>query len=65
MDLGPHASFIITAYAVAALVIVGLIAWVLADHRAQRRLLADLEARGVTRRSQRRAEPNAGSAEPA
>ena len=34
-----------------ALVVIGLIAWVLADHAAQRRLLADLEARGVTRRS--------------
>jgi heme exporter protein D len=56
MGLGPHASFILAAYAVAVLVIAGLIAWVLADHRAQRRLLADLEARGVTRRSERRAE---------
>lgn len=51
MDLGPHAAFIIAAYAMAALVVIGLIAWVLADHAAQRRLLADLEARGVTRRS--------------
>ena len=51
MDLGPHAAFIIAAYAFAALVVIGLIAWVLADHAAQRRLLADLEARGVTRRS--------------
>jgi heme exporter protein D len=50
-DLGPHAAFIIAAYAMAALVVTGLIAWVLADHAAQRRLLADLEARGVTRRS--------------
>lgn len=52
--LGPHAAFIVAAYAVAALVIVALILWVLADHRAQRRLLADLEARGITRRSERR-----------
>jgi len=51
MDLGPHCAFIITAYVTAALVVLGLIAWVLADHAAQRRLLADLEARGVTRRS--------------
>ena len=50
-DLGPHAAFIIAAYAMAALVVIGLIVWVLADHAAQRRLLADLEARGVTRRS--------------
>ena len=49
MDLGPHASFIIAAYAMAALVIVCLIAWVLADYDAQRRQLSDLEARGVLR----------------
>jgi len=29
-----------------------LIVWVIADHRAQLRLLADLEARGVKRRSE-------------
>jgi heme exporter protein D len=51
MDLGPHAVFIVAAYVVAALVVTGLIAWVMADYDAQRRLLADLEARGVTRRS--------------
>ena len=53
MDLGPHAIFIVIAYVSAALVVLGLVAWVLADHSAQRRLLADLEARGVKRRSQR------------
>ena len=51
MDLGAHAGFIIAAYAIAALVVIGLIAWVLADYAAQCRLLADLEARGATRRS--------------
>jgi heme exporter protein D len=51
LDLGPHAAFIVAAYAMAALVVIGLIAWVLADHEAQRRQLGDLEARGVTRRS--------------
>ena len=51
MDLGPHANFIIIAYVAAALVVIALVAWILADHAAQRRLLADLEARGVTRRS--------------
>jgi heme exporter protein D len=51
MELGPHAAFIVAAYAVAALVVLALIAWVSADHRAQRRLLAELEADGVTRRS--------------
>ena len=51
IDLGPHAAFIIAAYLMAAIVVLGLIAWVIADHDAQRRLLADLEARGATRRS--------------
>jgi heme exporter protein D len=51
MDLGPHAAFIIAAYVTAALVVIGLIVWVLADYDAQRRLLADLESRGITRRS--------------
>ena len=51
MDLGPHAAFIVAAYTVAILVVAGMIAWVLIDHRRQRRILADLEARGVTRRS--------------
>ena len=51
MDLGPHAAFIVAAYAFAALVVAGLIAWVIADYEAQRRLLGDLESRGVSRRS--------------
>jgi heme exporter protein CcmD len=51
MDLGPHAAFIVIAYVAAALVVIALVAWVMADHAAQRRLLADLEARGVTRRA--------------
>jgi heme exporter protein D len=51
MNLGPHAAFIIAAYAAALAVVIGLIAWVIADHAAQRRLLADFEARGVSRRS--------------
>jgi heme exporter protein D len=55
MNLGPHAAFIGAAYAAALAVVIGLIAWVLADHAAQRRLLADLEARGVSRRSDKEA----------
>jgi heme exporter protein D len=52
LDLGPHAAFIIAAYVLAAIVVLSLIAWVLADYRAQLRLLADLERRGITRRSE-------------
>lgn len=55
MDLGPHAVFIVAAYAAAVIVLGGLIAWVLLDHRTQRRKLADLEMRGVSRRSERTA----------
>lgn len=51
MNLGPHAAFIIAAYVVAVLVIGALIAWVTLDYRAQKRVLGDLDAQGVTRRS--------------
>ena len=51
MDLGPHASFIWSAYAVVTIVIGGLIAWLIVDGRQQERRLADLAARGVKRRS--------------
>jgi heme exporter protein D len=51
--LGPYAAFIVSAYAAAVVVVAALIGWVLVDHRAQRRILDDLEARGVTRRSDR------------
>ena len=51
MNLGSHAGFIIAAYAIAALVIFGLIVWIELDNRAQRRALGELESRGLTRRS--------------
>ena len=51
MNLGPHAAFIWWAYGLALLVVLGLIAWVALDYRAQRRQLARLEQQGVTRRS--------------
>jgi heme exporter protein D len=46
-----HIGFIVAAYAAAVVVVGVLIAWVTIDYRAQRRNLADLEMRGVTRRS--------------
>ena len=54
MNLGPHADFIVAAYAVTAFVVAGLAAWVVLDYSAQRRILGDLEERGVKRRSQRK-----------
>lgn len=53
MDLGPHAAFIWAAYAAAALVLTALALWLVLDGRRQQRLIDDLEARGVRRRSQR------------
>ena len=57
MSLGPHAAFILAAYAAAIAVVAGLIAWVVLDFRAQKRVLGDLEAHGVTRRSAVAKEP--------
>jgi heme exporter protein D len=57
MNLGPHAAFILAAYAAAIVVVAGLIGWVIVDYRAQKRVLGDLEARGVTRRSAAIKEP--------
>ena len=51
MQAAAHTGFIIAAYAAAVVVVGGLIAWVMLDYRAQLRNLADLEKRGVTRRS--------------
>ena len=51
MNLGPHADFIIASYAVTVFVIGSLIAWIVLDYSAQRRILGNLEDQGVTRRS--------------
>jgi heme exporter protein D len=53
MSLGPHADFIVAAYAVTTFVVAMLVAWVVLDYSSQRRILGDLEERGVTRRSQK------------
>jgi heme exporter protein D len=52
-SLGPHADFIVTAYAAAIVILIALIAWVWSDYQAQRRALGELEQRGVKRRSRR------------
>jgi len=53
MSLGPYASFIVTAYALVALVLVLLIGWVMLDYRSQTQRLRELDASGITRRSGR------------
>ena len=53
MTFAQEASFIVASYAVTAFIVAALIAWIALDYSAQRRILGDLEERGVTRRSQR------------
>ncbi len=53
MNLGPHATFIIAAYGSAAVVVLVLISWIALDRRSLTRDLAELEARGIRRRSAR------------
>jgi len=55
MLLGPYASFIVTSYAVATVVVVILILWIAIDYRNQRQRLRALDESGVTRRSGRNA----------
>ncbi len=56
MELGPHAVFIVAAYAVAVVIVAGLIVWVVVERRHLRRALDQLEERGITRRSERAGE---------
>ena len=51
--LGDHGGFILAAYLAAVLVLAGLVVWIVLDGRMLRRRLADLEARGIRRRSAR------------
>ncbi len=53
MDLGPHAGFIVAAYATAGIIVGALVFWVCADYRALKRSIAELETRGTKRRSDR------------
>jgi heme exporter protein D len=46
-----HVAFVSSAYGIAFLVLAGIALWLAVDHRARKRELADLEARGVRRRS--------------
>jgi heme exporter protein D len=51
MSLGPYASFIVSSYALVALVLVLLIGWIVLDYRSQTQRLREFEEGGVTRRS--------------
>lgn len=49
MDLGTHAGFIVASYALCALTIGGLIAWVRLDKANQERDLKELADQGISR----------------
>lgn len=52
MDAVPaHLGFVAAAYAIVVVVVAGLVAHLLADHRRLKRRIGDLEARGLGRRS--------------
>ncbi|MCB1483384.1 MAG: heme exporter protein CcmD [Hyphomicrobium sp.] len=51
MELGKHAVFIWASYAAVFAVVAGMLCWLVADSRRQRKALSDLEKRGVRRRS--------------
>jgi heme exporter protein D len=51
IDLGPHAVFIIAAYAGVTLAVAALVLWTRFDAGRVAKKLADLEARGIRRRS--------------
>jgi heme exporter protein D len=53
MNLGPHAAFIVSAYAAALAIVAALIIWVVLDRRYLARMLDEFEAEGITRRAQR------------
>jgi heme exporter protein D len=53
MSLGPYASFILTSYALATVVVLILVAWIAIDYRRQKQRLHALDASGVIRRSGR------------
>jgi heme exporter protein D len=50
-DLGPHAIFILGAYGVSFVAVAALALAIVEDDRKQRRLLAELERKGIRRRS--------------
>ena len=55
--MSAHALFVTAAYAITAVVLAGLIGWILLDQRARKRELAVLEAAGVRRRSDKAVKP--------
>jgi heme exporter protein D len=53
MSLGPYTFFIVTSYALVAVVVLIMIVWIALDYRSQKERLRGLEAGGIARRSGR------------
>jgi heme exporter protein D len=53
MQATAHIGFLVAAYGAGVVVVVALIAWITLDYRLQRRILAELETKGISRRSAR------------
>ena len=51
-----HLGFVTAAYILAVVTVCGLVIWVMSDHRRQVKKLADLETRGIVRRSRQNSE---------
>ena len=51
MSLGPHAAFILSAYGAAIAIVAVLVVWIVIDRYRLRRTIEDLEAHGISRRS--------------
>ncbi len=47
-----HFGFVAAAYGLSAIGMLGLAAWIMIDQRARRREIAELEAKGIKRRSE-------------
>ena len=47
----PHSGYILAAYAVAGLIVIGLFVWIWIDHRSVTHALAALEETGARRRA--------------
>jgi heme exporter protein D len=56
-----HALFVTAAYTVSALGLAGLGLWIVLDQRARQREMAEMEAAGIKRRSDRKARRDAAS----
>lgn len=49
--MSAHALYVAAAYGITAIALAGLVGWILLDQRARNRELAELDAAGVRRRS--------------